>query len=139
MARGAALLVLAALSGCATQVYYLDPPDIDLQPPADLAARLRAFRSGDERVHGDPRAVADATLRRHLDLPWKADPYRPEEYELLRNDQWGHYVVRGYTYPSGGVMRYRVKLRAHEEIWYPVQISRYKITTYAHPALDEHP
>jgi len=24
-------------------------------------------------------------------------------------------------------MRYRVKLRKHEEIWYPIQLSRHKI------------
>jgi hypothetical protein len=127
VARNSAALLLAALAASCAEVYYLDLPDINLDPPADLAERLARYRSGEERWHGDPRAVADVTLRQHLDVPWKAEPFRPSVYEFKESPEWGPYVVRGYTYPSGHVMRYRVKLRRYEEIWYPVQVSRYKI------------
>lgn len=126
------------VAGC-TQTYYLDFPDLDLDPPEDLPERLRAFREGREPWHGDPRAVADAALRRHLDVPWKADPFRPSDYEVREHPRWGPCVVRGYFYPSGHEMRYRVKVRRYEEIWYPVQISRYKIHVLPHPALERGP
>jgi hypothetical protein len=119
-------LLIVGLAGCAGESYYLDLPDIDLEPPRDLEERRAAYRSGSEAWHGDACAVADQALRRHLDLPWKADPYRPGAYEERESVDWGRFVVRSYTYPSGGVMRYRVKVRPYHEIWYPVQISRFK-------------
>lgn len=127
MARSSLAVLWAALAASCAEVYYLDLPDVDLDPPVDLAARLERYRSGEEPWHGDPRAVADVTLRHYLDVPWKAEPFRASAYEFKESPEWGPYVVRGYTYPSGHVMRYRVKLRRYEEIWYPVQVSRYKI------------
>ncbi len=129
-----AWLFLAA--GC-TQVYYLDFGDIDLDPPADLEARRERFLSGSETWHGDPRAVADAAIRACIDVPWKADPYRPSDYEVRESERVGVHVVRGYVYPSGHEMRYRVKVRRYREIWYPVQVSRYKRHELPHPALEE--
>ncbi len=120
-------LLFLLLSGCANY-YYLDLPDVDIQPPVDLEVRLRRFRAGEERYHGDPKAVADAAIRQYTDVPWKADPFNPRYYQLLEKPEWGTYVTRGYRYPSGAEMRYRVKVRRHEEIWYPIQVSRHKIT-----------
>lgn len=119
------VLLLLALAGC-TQYYYLDPPDIEVQPPGDLETRLSSFRSGAEPWHGDPKAVADSAIRRYVDVPWKADPFRPGEYEVLHREDWGTYVVRRYRKPSGSVTSYRVKLRSYkEQVWYPIQVSRF--------------
>jgi hypothetical protein len=123
----ASVVLLALLPGCVNNYYYLDLPDVDIPPPADLDVRLRRYRSGEERWHGDAKEVADLAIRRYADVPWKADPFNPRYYELLHKPEWGHYVTRGYRYPSGNEMRYRVKIRKHEEIWYPVQLSRHKI------------
>lgn len=131
--------LLALLAGCATQTYYLDLPDIDLDPPADLESRLLEFRAGRERAHGDPRAVADEAIRRNVDVPWKGEAFRPAAYEVKESPEWGTYVVRGYVYPSGHEMRYRVKVRRFHEIWYAVQVSRYKIHDLPHPALEKTP
>ncbi len=120
-------LLLLLLSGCANY-YYLDLPDVNLEKPVDLDVRLRRYRAGEEKYHGDPKAVADVAIRQHTDVPWKADPFNPRYYELLEKPEWGPYVTRGYRYPSGAEMRYRVKLRRYEEIWYPIQVSRHKIT-----------
>ena len=123
------LLSMAALGpllGCAEH-YYLDLPDVNVPPPVDLDIRLERFRRGEERWHGDPKAVADAAIREHLDVPWKADPYNPRYYEMKETADWGPHVTRGYRYPSGAEMRYRVKVRRHGEIWYPIQVSRYKV------------
>jgi hypothetical protein len=60
-------------------------------------------------------------------VPWKAEVYKPSVYKVLQSPEWGTYVVRGYVYPSGHLMRYRVKVRPYKEIWYPIQISRYKM------------
>ena len=136
MRAGALALLLAA--GC-TQTYYLDMKNIDLDAPDDIETRLASFRSGREPWHGDPRAVADAAIRRHLDVPWKADPYRPGDYDLREDAKSGVHVVRGYVYPSGHEMRYRVKVRPYREIWYPVQVSHYKIHELPHPALEKSP
>ena len=119
-------LGLGVLGGC-TETYTLDLPDVNLEVPTDLPQRLESFRTGREWWHGDPRAVADTSIRRYLDVPWIADPYKPSLYSVKESPEWGTYVVRGYVYPSGGLMRYRVKIRAYKEIWYPVQISHYKI------------
>lgn len=127
MSRSAFLLWLAPIAGCMGNYYYLDLPDVDIPPPPDLDIRLRRFRSGEERWHGDPKEVADLAIRRYADVPWKADPFNPRYYEMLHKPEWGHYAVRGYRYPSGAEMRYRVKLRKHEEIWYPAQLSRHKV------------
>jgi hypothetical protein len=130
-----ALLVLAAAapalaaSSC-TEEYALDPKDIRLEAPADLEARRAACTSGEEAWHADPKRVADLALRRHLDLhaaPWIVERYKASDYEVKERPDWGTYVVRGYTYPSGHVMRYRVKIRPYKDIWYPVEVSRYKI------------
>jgi hypothetical protein len=128
-------LALLAAAGCA-EYYFLDLPDIDLEVPEDLELRQRRFVSGEESWHGDPKIVADVALRRWLDLPWKADPYRPAAYGLKESPEWGTYVTRGYQYPSGHVMRYRVKVRKYRDVWYPVQISRYKIQEL--DPLDDH-
>lgn len=118
--------LLALVAGCA-EIHDHDFDDINLPIPNDLPERLKDYRSGVEPWHGDPKAVADLALRYKVDhLPWMADPFRPSEYTVLKNPEWGTYVVRGYIYPSGHLMRYRVKIRAYQEIWYPVQISRYK-------------
>ena len=126
--RLASGLLLLASSSCA-EVYVLDLPDINLETPADLRQRLDAYRSGAERYHGDPKALTDVTLRTTpgLDVPWKAELFKPSQYKVLESPEWGTYVVRGYVYPSGHLMRYRVKIRRFEEIWYPIQISRYKM------------
>ena len=113
-------------AGCA-EIYTLDLPDINIEPPSDLPQRLEAFRSGAERWHGDPRQLADVTLKHYCDVPWKAEVYKPSIYKVQESSDWGTYVVRGYVYPSGHLMRYRVKIRAYKEIWYPIQISRYKM------------
>ena len=113
-------------AGCA-EIYTLDLPDINIEPPSDLPQRLEAFRSGAERWHGDPRQLADVTLKHYCDVPWKAEVYKPSIYKVQESADWGTYVVRGYVYPSGHLMRYRVKIRAYKEIWYPIQISRYKM------------
>ena len=128
MARSRVLVLGLALSlgGCA-EVYTLDLPDVDLAQPDDLPQRLLAFRSGSEPWHGDPRSVADTSIRRFCDVPWKADAFKPSQYKVHEKPEWGMYVVRGYVYPSGHLMRYRVKVRAYKEIWYPIQISRYKM------------
>jgi hypothetical protein len=130
----ASLLLPLALAGCFDNTYYLDLPDVDIATPVDLDVRLRRFRSGEEKWHGNPKEVADLAIRYYSDVPWKADPFNPKYYELKHKPEWGHYVVRGYRYPSGAEMRYRVKLRKHEEIWYPTQLSRHKI----HLMPDEH-
>ena len=140
LAAAAALLVPA----CTTQDYYLDYrdadgrlKDINLPVPEDLDRRLARFRSGEEKWHSDPLAVADLAIREHLDVPWKADRFRPDLYELKDSPERGTHVVRGYVYPSGHEMRYRVTVRPYQEIWYPVQVSRYKRVTLPHPALDD--
>ena len=115
------------LSGCA-EYYYLDLPDVNIDTPVDLDVRLRRYRAGEEKHHGDPKAVADVAIRTYADVPWKADPFNPRYYEVKEKAEWGTYVTRGYKYPSGAEMRYRVKLRRYEEIWYPAQVSRFKMT-----------
>lgn len=127
MKRLRAALPLLLLSGCADNLYYTRSVDTDVQTPVDLDVRLRRFRSGEELWHADPKTVADIAIRTYKDVPWKADPFNPRYYEVLFKPEWGTYVTRGYRYPSGGEMRYRVKLRKHEEIWYPVQVSHYKV------------
>lgn len=142
-AFGLALLALAALflpAFSCTQTYYLDykeEPKIEPPSPEELAAWLREYRAGRETWRGDPRAVADAAIRHYLDVPWKADPFRPAEYALKQNAELGTHVVRGYFYPSGHQMRYRVVVRQHEDIWYPTRVSRYKEVTLQHPALED--
>jgi len=113
-------------AGCAETYTYV-APDINLELPDDLPQRLAAFRSGAEDWHGNPRMVADIAIRRHLDVPWKAEPFRPARYSVQESPEWGTFVVRGYVYPSGHLMRYRVKIRKYYEIWYPIQISHYKM------------
>lgn len=120
-------LALFALAGCADNLYYAPGKDTDLPMPVDLDVRLRRFRSGEEPWHGDAKTVADLAIRTYDNVPWKADPFNPSYYEVMHKPEWGTYVTRGYRYPSGGEMRYRVKLRKHEEIWYPIQVSHYKI------------
>jgi hypothetical protein len=119
--------VLLALAGCAPELYYTRSVDTDVPSPVDLDVRLRRCRSGEEPWHADPKTVADLAIRHYADVPWKADPFNPRYYEVLHKPEWGTYVTRGYRYPSGGEMRYRVKLRKHEEIWYPIQVSHYKV------------
>jgi hypothetical protein len=119
---------LLALAGCVNNYYYLDLPDVDIPAPVDLDVRLRRCRSGEEPWHKDPKTVADLAIRHYADVPWKADPFNARYYEVLHKPEWGTYVTRGYRYPSGAEMRYRVKVRKHEEIWYPIQLSRHKVT-----------
>ncbi|HVR82766.1 MAG TPA: hypothetical protein VMU54_00555 [Planctomycetota bacterium] len=133
--------VSCVLASSCTDYYTLDLPDINLDQPDDLPQRLAAFRSGGEKWLGDPRSVADVAIRRYLDVPWSPEPFRPSLYQVLESPEWGTYVVRGYVYPSGNLTRYRVKVRPYQEIWYPIQISRYKRYTIdedaVHP-LGEH-
>src|SRR5579872_6151829 len=120
------LAAICALGTASCMDYYtLDLPDINLDQPDDLPQRLAAFRSGAEKWRGDPRAVADMAIRRYVDVPWSPEPFRPSQYQVLESADWGTYVVRGYVYPSGNLTRYRVKVRPYQDIWYPVQISRY--------------
>jgi len=114
------------VTGCA-EIYTLDLPDVNLELPDDLPQRLEAYRGGAEKWHGDPRAVSDFAIRRYCDVPWKAEPYKPSQYHVKESPEWGTYVVRGYVYPSGHLMRYRVKVRPYKEIWYAIQVSRYKM------------
>ena len=136
MKKFRAALPLLALAGCMDNYYYLDLPDVDIAPPVDLDVRLRRFRAGEEPWHADAKTVADLAIRHYADVPWKADPFNPRYYELMFKPEWGTYVTRGYRYPSGSEMRYRVKLRKHEEIWYPIQLSRHKI--YSVPDAEAH-
>ena len=135
------LALCGALAAGCTEYYTLDLPDVNIPQPDDLPQRLAAYRSGAEQWHGSVKAVADLAIRRHLDVPWSPEPYRPSQYEVKESPEWGTFVVRGYVYPSGHLMRYRVKVRAYQEIWYAVQISHYKMHTIeedsAHP-LGEH-
>jgi hypothetical protein len=118
---------LLLLAGCA-EVYTLDLGDLNLEVPDDLPQRLQAFRSGAEKWHGDAKAVADLAIKLKVEhLPWVAEPYKPSVYTVKESPEWGVFVVRGYVYPSGHLMRYRVKVRAYKEIWYAIQISRYKM------------
>jgi len=84
VARGG--LLLAAVCGLLTagceQYYTLDLPDVNIDQPDDLDLRLAAFKSGAEAWHGDPRAVADLAIRRHLDVPWAPEPFRPSQYQV---------------------------------------------------------
>ena len=123
----ALLLAAVGLLAACNETYILDLPDVNLEQPVDLNERLESYRSGAEKWHGDPRSVADIAIRRHCDVPWKAEVYKPSVYKVNESKEWGTYVVRGYVYPSGHLMRYRVKIRRYEEIWYPIQISRYKM------------
>lgn len=135
----AAALAAALVPACA-KVYTLDLPDVNLSTPSDLPERLARCRSGEERWHADPKAVADKALRDALDLPWKADPFRPDRYEVKWSEAWGDYVTRGYRYPSGNVARYRVKLRRYrDEIWFPVQVSHYKTYEVPEEGMEAHP
>jgi len=139
------LLLLTAVTGLLAagceQYYTLDLPDVNIDQPDDLDLRLAAFKSGAEKWHGDPRAVADLAIRRYLDVPWAPEPFRPSQYQVKESPEWGTFVVRGYVYPSGHLMRYRVKVRSYREIWYAIQISHYKMHTIdedaVHP-LGEH-
>ena len=135
------LLVLAALftAGC-TEEFSVKFKDVPVDPPYDLEKQLERFRSGEESWRGDPRIVADHALREKLDIhaaPWMAGPYHAPAYEVKYKADWGTYVVRGYTYPSGGVARYRVKLRPYFDIWYPIEVSHYKTHELPHPALED--
>lgn len=138
MRRSALFLLLA---GCVENTYILDLKDYDYPPPPDLETRLRRFRSGEEPWHGDPKQVADLAIRfcpdPNVTVPWRADPFNPRYYEVLQKPEWGTYVVRGYTYPDGE-MRYRVKIRKHEEIWYPTQVSRHKIVRLPEDRAHDH-
>jgi hypothetical protein len=127
--RALFLAALGLLVGGCTQYYTLDLPDVNLEQPDDLAKRLDLCRSGAEKWHANPKAVADIAIRRYLKVPWGAEPFRPSQYEVKESEEWGTFVVRGYVYPSGHLMRYRVKIRPYKEIWYPVQISHYKMHT----------
>lgn len=132
-------LVLGVLAGC-TETFTVPFKDIPVEPPFDLEQQLARCRSGEEAWRGDPKAVADLALRAKLDIhaaPWMASPFHPPAYEVLYKPEWGTYVVRGYVYPSGGVMRYRVKVRRYHEIWYPIEVSRYKQHEMPHPALED--
>lgn len=134
-------LFLAVLAGC-SQEYVANMKDIEIETPHDLELQLKRFRSGEEKWRGDPKAVADIAIREKLDLqaaPWEAGPFQPAAYEVKYKPEWGTYVVRGYVFPSasGGVMRYRVKIRQYFEIWYPIEVSHQKVHMMQHPALDD--
>src|SRR5207247_1833330 len=137
--RNSVLLLAALLAGC-TQEYVANFPSVSMEPPPDLDQQLLRYRSGEEKWRGDPKAVADMALREKLDLhaaPWMPSPFHPPAYEVKYKPDWGTYVVRGYIYPSGGVMRYRVKLRPFYEIWYPIEVSHQKVHELPHPALED--
>ncbi len=140
MGKSRVLLLLAGLLAVGCEEHYIsEGKDENFDIPDDLPIRLKRFRSGEEGWHNDPKAVADLALKnsRLLNVPWAPEPYRPSQYEVRESPEWGTYVVRGYVYPSGHLMRYRVKVRKYQEIWYVVQISHYKMHTIdedqAHP------
>ncbi len=126
-------LAVLALASCGSSPTPIDIDDVDLPAPGpmELESRLKAYRSGTERLHADPKQVAHVALLHHLDLPWRGDPYRPDDYEFHERSpehpEWGSYVVRGWVERTGSprVRRYRVKVRPYEGIWYPIQVSHY--------------
>lgn len=131
--------LLLFLGGC-TETFTVPFKDIPIEPPFDLEQQLGRYRSGEEKWRGDPKAVADLALRTKLDIhaaPWMASPFHPPAYEVKYRPEWGTYVVRGYVYPSGGVARYRVKVRQYHEVWYAIEVSHYKEHQLPHPALED--
>jgi hypothetical protein len=113
---------------------------LDVPSTPELDAWQRAYLAGQDRWRADPKQVADVALRQELDLdliPWFPDAYRPTAYQLKYREDWGAYVVRYYTFPSGGVMHYRVKVRQYQDVWYPIQVSHYKEHTLLNPALED--
>ncbi len=122
------LLLLAACSG---KSYYVDFPDQNLPLPGtlELKRRVAALRGGEERWHGDPAQVAHMALLNHVEVPWRGSPFRAGHYEFFRDNadhpEWGSYVIRGWTDRAGRTHRCRVKVRQYENVWYPVQVSRY--------------
>ena len=133
------LFLALGLAGC-SQEFVAYGKNIDIEPPHDLELQLSRFRSGEEKWRGDPKAVADIALREKLDIhaaPWMASPFHPPAYDVKYNAEWGTYVVRGYYFPSGGLMRYRVKIRNYYEIWYPIEVSHQKVHDMPHPALED--
>ena len=137
--RNSLLLPALLLAGC-TQEYVYNFKDIPFEAPHDLEVQLARYRSGEEKWRGDPKVVADQALRRKLSMdaaPWQAGPFHPPAYDVKYKPEWGTYVTRGYAYPSGGMMRYRVKVRPYFEIWYPVEVSHQKIHEMPHPALED--
>jgi len=124
------VLCLCASVACSGSAAPIDFDDINLPPlgPIELESRLKAFREGTERHHGDPKQVAHTALLYAVDVPWRGDPFRAEDYEFHERNperpEWGPYVVRGWA-EADRARRYRVKIRPYEEIWYPIQVSRY--------------
>jgi len=123
------------LAACSPEPRTVDFDDVNLPAPSatELEARLRASQNGSERFHVDPKQVAHVALGNHVDVPWRGEPFRAEDYRFFERDSkhpdWGSYVVRGFVERTGArrQRRYRVKVRRYEEIWYPVQVSRYMI------------
>jgi hypothetical protein len=136
-----------ALSCCSPDERTVDLPDINLTAPSaqDLESRLAAFREGREKFHGDPKQVAHGALVDHVDVPWRGEPYRAEDYQFhlrnSKNPEWGSYVVRGFVERTGArrTRRYRVKIRPYEEIWYPIQVSRYFVMEFGEDPESEDP
>jgi hypothetical protein len=126
---------LILLVGCGSEPRSVDFPDVDLRLPGsmELESRLKAYRDGAERHHGDPCLVAHLALQDHIDnIPWRGRPYSPGDYELVERNpahpDWGSYVVRGWSERGAPrVRRYRVKVRRYEEIWYAIQVSHYML------------
>jgi hypothetical protein len=127
---------LLLLSACSGRSYFVDFPHQDLPLPGtlELERRVAAFRSGEERWHGDPKRVAHMALLNHVDVPWRGDAFRDSKYGYHGNNpdhpEWGSYVVRGWTDRAGRTHRCRVKVRSYEGVWYPVQVSRYMSVDY---------
>ena len=134
----AAIVFLPALR--CTVDHWLEFENIPIAPPtaAQLDEAQRDFEGG-ETWRGDPKRVAHRTFLEYLDVPWKYQPYRAEAYRF-RADQpeWGPSVVRGLI--SGRQnLRYRVKIRKHRDIWYPIQVNHAVDVVLPHPVFQEEP
>lgn len=144
MRRALAFLILAS---CSPDQRTVDFNDVEIPAPSatELESRLKAYRDGVERFHGDPRQVAHVALTNYVDVPWRGEPYRAEDYEFFdrnpKNPAWGSYVVRGFVERTGSQRhrRYRVKIRRYEEIWYPIQVSRFMLIDMPHDPDSEGP
>ena len=131
------LLLFAA--ACATESRYFDYPDVNLAEPsqARLDEWLKAFREGREAWRGDPRAVADEAMKRALKPPWKhSEDLSP--YEVHHKPEWGTYVVRYWKDSDGRMFHYRARLRPYQDIWYPVQVSRFIEVEVEREGPDDH-
>ena len=124
------------LLACSGRSYYVDFPDQNLPLPGmmELERRVKSCRSGEEPWHADPRRVAHMALLQQINIPVHETVFRSGDYEFhtfnSENPEWGSYVVTGWRDRAGRAHRCRVRMRAYENIWYAVQVSRYMAMDY---------